>query len=43
MRDVAARTALREAFVRLPEALRRRAVLPPAVEEQVRMLEDGVR
>ena len=43
VRDVAARTALREAFVRLPEALRRRAVLPPAVEEQVRMLEDGAR
>jgi GT2 family glycosyltransferase len=43
VREVAARTALREALVRLPEALRRRAVLPPAVEEQVRMLEDGVR
>lgn len=41
--DVAARTALREALVRLPAALRRRAVLPPAVEEQVRMLEDGAR
>jgi GT2 family glycosyltransferase len=41
--DAAARTALREALVRLPAALRHRAVLPPAVEEQVRMLEDGVR
>jgi hypothetical protein len=43
MRDVAARTALREALARLPEALQRRAVLPPAVEEQVRMLEEGAR
>ena len=41
--DVAARAALREALIRLPAALRRRAVLPLAVEEQVRMLEDGVR
>ncbi|HXT43824.1 MAG TPA: glycosyltransferase [Pseudonocardiaceae bacterium] len=41
--DVAARTALREALVRLPAALQRRAVLPPAVEEQVRLLEDGAR
>ena len=39
--DVAARTALGEALVRLPAALRRRAPLPPAVEQQVRMLEDG--
>jgi GT2 family glycosyltransferase len=41
MRDVAARTALREALVRLPVALRRRALLPPGVEQQVRMLEGG--
>jgi GT2 family glycosyltransferase len=40
-RDVTARRALREALVRLPAALRRRAPLPAAVEEQVRMLEDG--
>ena len=39
--DTAARSALRGALVRLPVALRRRAVLPAAVEEQVRMLEDG--
>ncbi|MBV9057631.1 MAG: glycosyltransferase [Pseudonocardiales bacterium] len=41
MRDGVARTALGEAIVRLPAALRRRAPLPPAVEEQVRMLEDA--
>ena len=41
--DVSARRALREALIRLPAALRRRAVLPPAVEKQVRMLEDGAR
>lgn len=41
-RDVAARRALRQALVRLPAALHRRAPLPAAVEEQVRMLEDGV-
>ena len=40
--DVIARTALRQALARLPAALRRRAPLPAAVEEQVRMLEDGV-
>jgi GT2 family glycosyltransferase len=39
--DAAARTALREALVRLPATLWQRAPLPPAVEEQVRMLEDG--
>lgn len=39
--DTAARSALREALVRLPVALWWRAVLPAAVEEQVRMLEDG--
>jgi hypothetical protein len=43
MHDVYARRALREALIRLPAALRRRAVLPPAVEKQVRMLEDGAR
>lgn len=43
MWDGAARTALGEALVRLPAALRRRAQLPPAVEEQVRMLEDAGR
>jgi GT2 family glycosyltransferase len=43
MRDEAARTALGEAVVRLPAALRRRAPLPPAVEEQIRMLEDAGR
>jgi GT2 family glycosyltransferase len=42
-RDAAARRALREALVRLPAALRRRAPLPAAVEEQARMLEDGPR
>jgi GT2 family glycosyltransferase len=41
--DVSARRALREALIRLPAALRRRAVLPPAVEEQIRMLEEGAR
>jgi GT2 family glycosyltransferase len=41
--DAAARTALREVLVRLPAALRRRAALPAAVEEQVRMLEGAVR
>ena len=43
VRDAGARTALREALVRLPTALRQRALLPAAVEEQVRMLEDGAR
>lgn len=41
--DVAARAALRQALLRLPAALRRRAPLPAAIEEQVRMLEDGAR
>ncbi|MGH3719952.1 MAG: glycosyltransferase family 2 protein [Pseudonocardiaceae bacterium] len=41
VRDAAARTALREALMRLPTALRQRALLPAAVEEQVRMLEGG--
>jgi GT2 family glycosyltransferase len=40
-RDAAARSALRQAMVRLPAALLRRAPLPAAVEEQVRRLEDG--
>jgi GT2 family glycosyltransferase len=39
--DPATRSALREALIRLPAALRRRAALPAAVEEQVRMLETG--
>ncbi len=43
VRDATARSALREAVVRLPGALRRRAVLPAAVEQQVRMLEAGAR
>jgi hypothetical protein len=43
VRDATARSALREAVVRLPAALRRRAVLPAAVEQQVRMLEAGAR
>lgn len=38
-RDAAARSALCEAVIRLPAALRRRAALPAAVEDQVRMLE----
>ena len=41
--DTTARSALREAVARLPAALRRRVVLPAAVEEQVRMLEAGAR
>jgi GT2 family glycosyltransferase len=41
LRDAAARSALREALVRLPAALRRRAALPAAVEEQIRLLEGG--
>ncbi|MDQ3762685.1 MAG: glycosyltransferase [Actinomycetota bacterium] len=41
--DAAARKALRGALIRLPAALRQRAPLPAAVEEQVRMLEDGAR
>jgi GT2 family glycosyltransferase len=41
--DATARSALREAVARLPAALRRRVVLPAAVEEQVRMLEAGAR
>jgi GT2 family glycosyltransferase len=43
LRDTAARAALREALVRLPTALRQRALLPAAVEKQVRMLEGGAR
>jgi GT2 family glycosyltransferase len=43
VRDATARSALREAVIRLPAALRRRAVRPAAVEEQVRMLEAGAR
>lgn len=43
VRDAGARTALRQALVRLPTALRQRALLPAAVEEQVRMVEDGAR
>jgi GT2 family glycosyltransferase len=43
LRNTAARAALREALVRLPTALRQRALLPAAVEEQVRMLEGGAR
>lgn len=43
VQDQAARTALRQTLVRLPVALPRRAALPPAVEEQVRMLEGGER
>ena len=41
--DTEARRALRGALVRLPAALRRRASLPTAVEQQIRMLEDGQR
>lgn len=41
--DRAARAALGKALVRLPTALRQRALLPTAVEEQVRMLENGAR
>jgi GT2 family glycosyltransferase len=41
--DAVARTALREALVRLPSALWRRAPLPPAIEDQVCLLEDGDR
>jgi GT2 family glycosyltransferase len=41
--DAVARTALRATLVRLPAALRRRAPLPPAVEDQVRLLEGGHR
>jgi hypothetical protein len=43
VRDATARRALRGALVRLPAALRRRAPLPAAVEQQIRMLEDGPR
>lgn len=43
VRDATARSALREAVIRLPAALRRRAVLPAAVEEQILMLEAGAR
>jgi GT2 family glycosyltransferase len=43
VRDAAARRALCAALVRLPAALRRRAPLPVAVEQQVCMLEDGAR
>jgi GT2 family glycosyltransferase len=41
--DVAARRALRGMLVRLPAALRRRALLPSAVEQQIRLLEDDQR
>lgn len=41
VRDTEARRALREALIRLPAALRRRAPLPAAVEQQIRMLADG--
>jgi GT2 family glycosyltransferase len=41
--DAVARTALREALVRLPAALRRRVPLPPAVEDQICLLESGDR
>jgi GT2 family glycosyltransferase len=43
VRDAVARTALCEALIRLPTALGQRALLPTAVEKQVRMLEDGAR
>lgn len=43
VRDTEARRALRGALIRLPAALRRRAPLPGAVEEQIRMLENGQR
>ncbi|PZS40910.1 MAG: hypothetical protein DLM62_00310 [Pseudonocardiales bacterium] len=43
VRDATVRGALREAVVRLPAALRQRAALPTAVEEQVRMLEAAAR
>ncbi|MFN2494289.1 MAG: glycosyltransferase family 2 protein [Pseudonocardiaceae bacterium] len=41
--DVGARRALGGALIRLPTALRGRVVLPPAVEEQIRLLEDAQR
>ncbi len=41
--DAVARCALREALVRLPAALGRRALLPVAVEQQIRMLEGAAR
>jgi GT2 family glycosyltransferase len=41
--DAIARAALRAALVRLPAALRWRAPLPSAIEEQVRLLEGGDR
>lgn len=43
VRDIEARRALCGALIRLPAALRRRAPLPSAVEEQIRMLEDSQR
>lgn len=41
--DPAARAALRQALLRLPRALRQRTPLPAAVEDQIRLLEDGAR
>jgi GT2 family glycosyltransferase len=41
--DAVARAALRAALVRLPAALRWRTPLPPAVEDQMRLLEGGDR
>lgn len=43
VRDAVARSALRQALVRLPAALGRRAPLPAAVEQQIRMLEGAAR
>jgi hypothetical protein len=43
VRDPAARAALVGVLARLPAALRHRATLPPEVESQVRLLEDGAR
>jgi GT2 family glycosyltransferase len=43
VRDPAARAALVGVLARLPAALRHRAALPPGVESQVRLLEDGAR
>jgi GT2 family glycosyltransferase len=40
-RDRVARTALRGAAARAPAALARRAVVPPEVEAELRLLEDG--
>jgi hypothetical protein len=43
LRDPTARAALVGALARLPAALGRRALLPPGVERQVRLLEGGTR